>query len=248
MKNEGALISIITVCYNSEKTIRETIDSVLNQSYFNYEYIIVDGKSIDGTISIAETYIEKFEEKNIKYTIISEKDKGIYDAMNKGIEISSGDIVGIINSDDYYVPTALEKVAKFYEESGFDIMYADLRIFGEEKEFIKKSKYTKKFNTRYWNHPTTFVARKVYDDHTYACQSIYDDLNFMLESKNKGFKICILNEVLASFRLGGVSNERNKKLVKERIELRNKIYEQNGQKGYKFNNWLIETAKYYLSK
>lgn len=248
MKTERPYISIITVCYNSEKTISETIKSVLNQSYDNYEYLVIDGLSTDRTVLILESYREEFKNKNIKYTFISENDNGIYDAMNKGISMSGGEIVGIINSDDYYNLDTLEKVAKFYCETEFDIMYGDLRIFNDKKDFVKKSKITKKFNTRYWNHPTTFITKKVYDDHKYVCQSIYDDLNFMLESKSKGFKICILNEILANFRLGGISNERSFSQMKARIKLRNKIYKQNNCKGYKFNNFIIEMAKYFLSK
>lgn len=96
------LISIVTVSFNSEKTIRQTIESVLNQTYTNIEYNIVDGASTDRTVEIATQYKDDFEAKGIKYIITSEKDKGIYDAMNKGIARSHGEIVGLINSDDWY--------------------------------------------------------------------------------------------------------------------------------------------------
>lgn len=240
-------ISVITVSYNSEETIAETIEHVLNQAYDNYEYLIMDGQSADNTIAVADSFKEKFAEKGIAYTIVSEKDDGIYDAMNKGIAISSGDIVGIINSDDYYNYDALKKVAKFYSETMFDIMYADLRIFGNGKEYTKKSKLGKKFTTRHWNHPTTFVTRKVYDEIKYANESIYDDLNFMLEARARGYKICVLNEVLANFRLGGVSNKKCLKKCIERVRLRNAIYKKNGCKGYRFDNFITEFAKYILS-
>lgn len=245
--NNVPKISVITVSYNSEKTISETIESVLNQTYNNYEYVIVDGMSSDATVCIAENYIDKFAEKGIPYKIISEKDNGIYDAMNKGIDNSDGDIIGIINSDDYYCTDALEKVAKFYEKEKFDLMYADLRVFGENKEFIKHSKSDKKFKTRHWNHPTTFVTRNVYNHHKYACESMYDDLDFMLKTRVAGFKIKILNEVLANFRLGGVSNKKKFSECKKRIKLRNSIYKQNGCKGYKLDNFITEFAKYLLS-
>lgn len=241
------MISIVTVCYNSEKTIAETIESVLNQNYDHYEYIIIDGLSKDATVAVAERYRNKFEEKHIPYTVLSEEDNGIYDAMNKGISMASGEIIGIINSDDYYELDALNSVASFYSKTEFDLMYADLRIFDNEKEFIKKSRTTKKFSTRFWNHPTTFVTKKVYDVQKYACQSIYDDLNFMLGVRAKGFKICILNKVLANFRLGGVSNKKSMKLAIQRVKLRNKIYKQNKCKGYRFGNFMIEFAKLILS-
>ena len=89
-------ISLITVCYNSEATIKDTLESVLAQTYTNYEYIIVDGKSTDNTLKIINSYKKKF--KDLK--VISEKDKGLYDAMNKGVMKASGDIIGILNSDD----------------------------------------------------------------------------------------------------------------------------------------------------
>lgn len=92
-------LSIITVTYNSEKTLRDTIESVLSQTYTDYEYIIVDGASKDNTINIVKEYEPKFEGR---MRWISEPDKGIYDAMNKGIKMSTGDVVGIINSDDFY--------------------------------------------------------------------------------------------------------------------------------------------------
>lgn len=145
--------------FNSENTISETIESVLNQNYPNCEYFIIDGLSKDKTVDIAHSYADRFAAKGIPYTVISEKDNGIYDAMNKGIGLSDGEIVGIINSDDYYEKDALQEVGNFYAKTNFDIMYADLRVFNEEKEFLKKSKKTKRFTTRYWNHPTTFVTR-----------------------------------------------------------------------------------------
>ena len=99
--------SIITPCYNSEKTIKRTIESVVNQSYKNIEYILIDGGSKDKTVEIIQEYQSKYP-KLIKY--ISEKDSGIYDAMNKGIKLATGDIVGIVNSDDYYELDALKNI------------------------------------------------------------------------------------------------------------------------------------------
>lgn len=244
---EKPKISIITVSFNSASTISETIEHVLNQTYDNYEYVIIDGLSTDNTVEIVESYAEKFAEKGVSFKVISEKDNGIYDAMNKGISLTDGELVGIINSDDYYNDDTLEKVADFFGETQFDIMYADLRIFGGKKEYIKRSSLGKKFTTRHWNHPTTFVTRKVYDDIRYANESIYDDLNFMLSARSRGYKICVLNEVLANFRLGGVSNKKSWKKCRERIKLRNRIYKNNGCKGYKLDNFITEFVKYILS-
>jgi glycosyltransferase involved in cell wall biosynthesis len=114
-------ITIITVCYNSEKTIKTTLDSVANQTFKKIEHIIIDGKSSDKTISIVKKY------PHIK-KIISEPDKGIYDAMNKGIKIATGDIIGFLNSDDFYSSNGvISKMAATFEEvPSLDACYADL--------------------------------------------------------------------------------------------------------------------------
>ena len=116
-------ISIITVAYNSEKTIAKTIESVLGQQAapekpFQIEYLIIDGSSSDRTVEVAEGYRAKMEEKGICYRIVSEPDRGIYDAMNKGIRLAEGEIIGIINSDDWYEPDALKTVVETFEETG----------------------------------------------------------------------------------------------------------------------------------
>ncbi|MBQ7482227.1 MAG: glycosyltransferase, partial [Lachnospiraceae bacterium] len=103
-------VSIITVTYNSGATLKRTIESVLAQTAAPREYIIVDGCSTDDTLSIAESFRETFDEKGISYSVISEPDNGIYDAMNKGIRLAMGDIIGMINSDDWYEPCAVETV------------------------------------------------------------------------------------------------------------------------------------------
>ena len=103
-------VSIITACFNSEKTIKTTIESVLHQTYSNIEYIIIDGKSSDSTIEIVKEYMPLFRGR-LRY--ISEKDNGIYDAMNKGIRLSKGDVIGIINSDDFYELDAVENIIKY---------------------------------------------------------------------------------------------------------------------------------------
>jgi len=114
-------ISIITICFNSEKTIAKTIESILEQDYQNIEYLIIDGASKDGTMKIVNSYKKKFNQKGIEYVISSEKDKGIYDAMNKGVGKASGDVVGILNSDDYYAaPDVLSHVVKAFKDNDID--------------------------------------------------------------------------------------------------------------------------------
>ncbi|MCL2848053.1 MAG: glycosyltransferase [Firmicutes bacterium] len=241
--------SIITVSFNAEKTIAETIGSVLNQSESDFEYIIIDGASSDSTLEIVESYRSAFKDKGISLRVVSEKDNGIFDAMNKGIKLAEGKIVGIINSDDYYSEETFEKVKAEFEREEFDILYGHLRVFGEKRDFIKRAKeQSKKFSTLYWNHPTMFVAKTVYNEYMYAVESMYDDLDFILRSRERNKKIVVLDEILANFRLGGVSNGKSWKGRGDSIKLRNHIYSKYNQKGYRFNNWFMETVKYFLSK
>lgn len=119
-------ISIITTTFNSEKTIRDTLDSILRQSYSNYELIIIDGKSNDNTLSIIKEYQTKFKGR-LRY--ISEEDKGIYDAMNKGILIAQGDIIGILNSDDFYTTDSiLLSIADAFKRNNIDAVYGDVHF------------------------------------------------------------------------------------------------------------------------
>lgn len=111
---EDIKVSIITVCRNSENTIRDTINSILAQTYHNLEYIIIDGKSSDQTVDIITEYEQIFSERHIDYIYLSEPDHGMYDAMNKGICMAHGELVGIINSDDWYESGAVECAVTHY--------------------------------------------------------------------------------------------------------------------------------------
>jgi glycosyltransferase involved in cell wall biosynthesis len=156
-------ISIITVVYNNKDTIKDAIESVLNQTYKNIEYIIIDGGSTDGTIDIIKSYRDKIDK------FISEKDNGIYDAMNKGLKLASGDIVGILNSDDIYFNenVILNVVAKF-EESKTDSIYGDLYYVDENdlqkiQRYWKSSEFKEGSFAKGWHppHPTFFVKKEV---------------------------------------------------------------------------------------
>lgn len=242
------LVSIITVCYNSEKTLAKTIESVLNQTYDSVEYLIVDGKSTDQTVRIAESYNQRFRQKGYVYKIISERDKGIYDAMNKGIQIATGELVGIINSDDWYEVNALEQVVKCYMETAFDMFYADIRIHKNGTQIIKHSRLRNYVVSRDWNHPTTFLKRTVYDKFQYKLESIHDDWDLYLRIRNAGYHIEIRNEVLANFSFGGVSNERSLKKSISRGKARYKIYRNNGySRFYMIECFLIETVKFIVT-
>ncbi len=159
-------VSIITVAYNSAATIAETIASVLAQSYKNIEYIIVDGQSADGTIDILRQYEPKFSGR-LRW--LSEKDNGIYDAMNKGITMATGDVVGILNSDDYFTSTnVIEKMAKAFEDENIDATYGDIHFIrdGQPGKCIRY--YSSKRFSPTWlrfgfmpAHPSFYARREV---------------------------------------------------------------------------------------
>lgn len=157
-------ISIITPSYNSSKTISRTIDSIIFQEYKDIEYIVVDGGSIDGTQDIVLEYKDKL---NIK--LISEKDNGIYDAMNKGIKLATGDIVGILNSDDFYENSSvLSNVIEAFRSEKVDAVYGDISYFSNNKSKItrywKAGKYFEKKLNNGWciPHPSLFLRKSVY--------------------------------------------------------------------------------------
>ena len=242
-------VSIITVVLNAEKTLGRTIDSVLAQTYDNIEYIIIDGRSTDNTLKLAEEYRPAFEERGYEYRIFSESDHGIYDAMNKGIIRSTGELVGIINGDDWYEPDAVEKMAKKYEQEHYDLCFADIRMHMRNgSTFIKKARVRRYTTSRDWNHPTQFVRRRVYDRFKYKCENISDDMDFYFKVKCSGMKICVINEVLANFTMGGVSSRIPLKEVWTRIMRRYRIYRNNGySRLYFFECAAFEIIKYILA-
>jgi len=203
-------ISIITTAFNSAKTIIDTLKSVSGQSYQNIEHIIVDGSSIDGTIDI----IKKYERNNVK--IISEPDDGIYDALNKGIRLASGDIIGILHSDDLYADeNVLSKIAESFSDSSIDGIYTDL-IYVAQNDINKIFRYWKSRDfypellKKGWMppHPTVFLRKSIYEkfglfDTSYKIAADYD---FMLRIFSGGANLKYLPFVSYKMRTGGVSN------------------------------------------
>ncbi len=243
-------VTIITICFNSEVVIKKTIESVLNQTYTDIEYIIIDGASKDKTVEIAESYKDAFAEKGIDFKIFSEPDKGIYDAMNKGIAKATGELVGLINSGDFYEPQMIETAVKAYEEKPYDIFYGDINLIKDNGQIIvKKSRYDKFPTSRHWNHPTMVVRKAYYDEiGTYKCEGIHDDFEFFLRARKKNARITIKNVTLANFMTGGASNKKSFRQCKKRCKDRYKAYRDNG---YGIWSWFecvgIEIAKFILS-
>ena len=244
---DGVKVSVITVCMNAEATIARTLQSMLDQSYKGpLEYIIKDGGSGDDTLSIAYSFEDRFYDRGIDYRIISSPDKGIYDAMNQGIDLTEGELVGILNADDIYEPACIERVVERYIQTGFDLCYGDIRmILPSGNTFVKKARLRRYTTSRDWNHPTQFVKREIYDRFRYRCLNISDDMDLYFAVKKSGARIEVINEVLADFTMGGVSSSIPIKEVPERIARRYGVYRRNGySRAYIFECVAFEIIKY----
>lgn len=198
-------VSIITVCYNSEKTIEKTINSVLKQTYANIEYIIIDGQSTDRTLDIVQGYMPLFEGR---LKLISEPDTGIYNAMNKGIKQAVGNIIGIVNSDDYYEFDAVEKIINAWDGNGMQVLYGLMRKLKNGKEDSVMLFTHETLEKRMILHPSCFVTTDVYEniglfDEKYKSVADYD---FMLRAYESGcVKFVPVYSIISNFSDGGMS-------------------------------------------
>lgn len=203
-------ISIITATYNSAKTVSDTLDSIAAQTYQPIEHLIIDGVSRDETLSIVAKYPHVAR-------VLSEKDKGIYDAMNKGVQISTGEIVGILNSDDLYThPDVISKVMELFKDPSVDAVYGDLQYVSQENTDnvvrIWRSGNFRKSNFYYgWMppHPSFFVRRSAYEKYGTFNLSLKTaaDYEIMLRFLLKhGLNAKYLPGVLVKMRTGGASN------------------------------------------
>lgn len=207
--NKGVLVSIITVSFNSEKTIRNTIESVLSQTYENIEYIIIDGESTDKTLEIVKEYEEKFKKRNYIYRVISEKDNGIYDAMNKGIALCNGELIGIINSDDKYELTAVEHIVNSYNiDDSYYVYHGLLKYYNNGELHMIRGSNSDVLKKHMIEHPACFVAKKAYEEiGVFDCSLRYvADYDFLcrLKINNKNFKL--IDKIIASFYDGGAGD------------------------------------------
>ena len=216
-------ISIITVTFNSEATIESTLLSVLEQSYPNVEYILVDGRSSDGTLNIIEKYRSRLSR------VISEKDQGLYDAMNKGLSLATGDVVGILHSDDFYIhKNVLQNYADTFNETGADAVYSDLYYVdrADPGKIIRKWKSGEHSNSSFKNgwmppHPTFFVKRELYKKYGYFNLDFSSsaDYELMLRFIEKHrIKLAYLPEFTVKMRMGGASNASVKNRIKANKE------------------------------
>ncbi len=203
-------ISIITITFNSAKTIQRALDSVQSQTYKDIEHIIVDGASTDGTKEIIEAYAKKHQ--NVRWK--SEKDSGIYNAINKGIRMATGDVIGFLHSDDvFFSPDSIGQIAAALEREKVDVVYGDL-------QYCKGPKVVRRWKSNDFNpcalkygwmppHPTVYVRREVYQqvgeyDEWFRISADYD---MMLRIFTAGYKSKYIPQVLVCMEVGGASNK-----------------------------------------
>lgn len=243
------LVTILTVAFNAEKTIAKTIESVLNQSYDNIEYIVIDGASKDKTVEVVKRYQKAFDDvPGRSLTIISEPDRGMYDGLNKGARMAHGELVGQINADDWYEADAVETMAMLYEKEKYDAAWGSIRICGK-KTWIKHARIGKIWTTRGWCHPGMFSRREILRQFPYALETMYDDFDYITAVHQAGKKIMTIDKVVSNFAFGdgGQSTKKSLKEVKRRVGVTYGIYKKYGMsKGYWFYRWMYEMAKYLV--
>lgn len=216
-------ISIITVCYNSSKTILDTITSVNNQYYKNIEHVFIDGLSSDNTLELIKLNSKK------KKVIISEQDNGLYDAINKGVSIASGDVIGLLHSDDLLSsPDIISDLIEKIQSENLDGVYGDLKYVDKKNtnkiiRLWKSCEFNPKLLGKGWMpaHPTLILKKEVYLKHGVFNKSfkIAADYDFMMRIfKDSSLKFGYLPKVVTKMRVGGASNRSVKNIIKKTKE------------------------------
>ncbi len=211
MEPANPKISVITAVYNNRSTIRDTLESVLGQTYDHVEYIVIDGESDDGTLEIIEGYEERLD------TFVSEPDDGIYSAFNKGVQRSSGDIVGILNADDFYAnERVLARVVEAFAETDADCVYGDLVYVDEEDpekvvRYWESGEYDPERLRNGWMppHPTFFVRQTLYEQYGGFSKDLDISADYELIIRllyRHGADAAYIPETLVRMRTGGASN------------------------------------------
>ena len=216
-------ISVITVAYNSSKTIATTLDSVAIQTHYDIEHLVIDGASTDATLALIRNH------RNPNIRLVSEPDKGIYDAMNKGLALAMGEIVGFLNSDDFYEDASvLEKVAAAFQDPAVEACYADLVYVTQDNSRVVRYWKSKPFISgdfaKGWcpAHPTFYVRRSVIArlglfDQSYKLAA---DVEFMMRYLECGrIRTVYIPHVLVRMRLGGITNQSWRNIVQQNQEI-----------------------------
>ncbi len=239
------ILSIITIVYNNVRDIERTMLSVLNQSYQNIEYIVVDGASTDGTLGIIQRYQDRISK------VVSEKDAGIYDAMNKGLALASGDYVLFMNSgDELYAPDTVETV--FAMAPNADIYYGETEMFNEAWQSIGKRRHSvpEKFTWKSFrfgmtiSHQAIYIRRSLTEPYDRKYQ-LSADIDWILTAAKKAKTSVKVSGYVAKYLVGGLSKKRHRQSLKERFAIFTKHY---GLLPNLFNHLVIaaKLSFYYL--
>ena len=225
-------ITLITVCRNAASVIAETLDSVITQTHPKIELVVIDGASTDGTVEILRAFEDRLRANGEKrMTLISEPDKGIYDAMNKGLRLATGDVIGFVNAGDLLMtPDVIAKVVRAFESTGADAVYGDI-IMVDENDIYKVHRtwlsgtYDRNNFRKGWMppHVATFIKKSVYDrfGHFNTDLRIGADYEILLRFLYKHrIETEHLPEILVRFRLGGMSNGNLKQILQANREVR----------------------------
>lgn len=238
-------LSIITIVYNNVRDIERTLQSVLNQTYSNIEYLVIDGASNDGTLEI----LKKYESRLSK--LITEKDEGIYDAMNKGLAAATGDYVLFMNSgDELYAPDTVQKVFSTAEDA--DIYYGETEMYDENWQSLGRRRHQApaKFNWKSFrfgmsvSHQAIYIRRSLTEAYDLQYQ-LSSDIDWVIRAAKKAKKIVRVEAYVAKYLVGGMSKKRHVQSLKERFAIFTKHY---GLIPNLFNHFIIAISLmfYYL--
>ncbi len=242
-------ISLITVSYNSDKTIRETFESVKNQNLtgFELEYILIDGLSTDSTMQIAKEY------ENIISFKVSEKDLGIYNAMNKGVELASGDVIGFLNSDDTFIENnILMLISNSFKKKNIDIIYGDINYTNHSGKILRRWKSgNKKSFANGWHpaHPAFYVKKTLFTkegnfDESISITADFDLMLRFMEVSDSSYEY--LEKVFVNMKLGGESNQSFKNIKQGNKEILDsfKKYKIKPRYLYSYRRWFNKLKQY----
>jgi glycosyltransferase involved in cell wall biosynthesis len=208
-KGMNPIFTIITATFNSEKTLERTIKSLLNQSFSNFEYLVIDGNSTDNTLAILNQFKNQFDSKKIHYKFISEKDKGIYDAWNKGLSEAKGDWISFLGSDDYYLENALEKYYTVISNNKCNYVHSRVSLLNEKNCFYKvlgaKIEKKKFYNHMNIAHVGSFHHRSLFINEQFSLKyKSAGDYYFFLKNFEK-INSFYFEDITAVMQFGGIS-------------------------------------------